>query len=143
MTDQQEILKLLRDQDEAVAQGDAEAVVAPIGDGYVSFDLPPPLKSNGDARQGIESLNAWFGTWEDGVTVNLTEPTVIVEGGLAVVHGLSRMQGVKKGDGPLDAWNRRTVVLQRQEGKWKIVHEHSSYPTAMDGSRRSMTELKP
>jgi ketosteroid isomerase-like protein len=143
MSDEQEILKLLRDQDEATARGDAEAVVAPVGKGYVSFDLPPPLQNRGNVKDGIQGLNAWFGTWEDGVTVHLADPTVIVDGGLAVVYGLSRMQGVKKGEGPLVAWNRRTVVLQRRGGKWKIVHEHSSYPMAMDGTGRSMTGLTP
>lgn len=77
------------------------------------------------------------------MSVELQNPTVIVEGDLAVVFGLSQMKGDKKGEGPVDAWSRRTVVLRRRDGQWKIIHEHSSYPMAMDGSGHAMTELKP
>jgi ketosteroid isomerase-like protein len=50
------------------------------------------------------------------------------------------MQFPKKGTGPLDAWNRRTVILSLRDGIWKIVHEHSSCPTAMDGSLKSIAD---
>lgn len=143
MSDHNDVLEVIRNQDAATLRGDAAAVVAPIDNGAILFDLPPPLQSTGNPAEGIAGLNAWFETWEGGVTVTLDSPTVMVEGNLAVVFGLSRMQGVKKEGGALDAWNRRTIVLRRHDGQWKIIHEHSSYPMAMDGSGRAMTELKP
>ncbi|CAN7685072.1 nuclear transport factor 2 family protein [Rhizobium sp. LjRoot30] len=143
MSDHYDVLDVIRNQDAATARGDAAAVVAPIDDGAILFDLPPPLQNQGNPAEGIEGLNAWFEMWEGGVTITLDNPTVIVDGDLAVVFGLNRMQGVKKDGGPLDAWNRRTVVLHRRNGQWKIIHEHNSYPMAMDGTARAMTELKP
>lgn len=143
MSDANDVLKIIADQDAAHARADARAIVAPISDDVVLFDLPPPLQIIGTAADGISGLEEWFDTWESGVSVKLHNPTVIVEGDLAVVFGLSRMKGDKKGEGPVDAWNRRTVVLNRRGGQWKIIHEHSSYPMAMDGSGRALTELKP
>ncbi len=141
--DQQLILAVLRDQEAATARGDAAGAVAPLSDYAVVYDLPPPLEYRGTAARDTVGLEQWFATWRDGVTVELTNPTVLVEGDLAVVFGLSRMRGTKTDSGHVDIWNRRTTVLQRRDGVWRIVHDHSSYPMLMDGSSRAALNLKP
>lgn len=144
-TDEQEILTLLREQEAAVGRGDAAGAIAALADDVVCYDLPPPLEYRGDAARDEEGLDRWFATWEDGVAVELADPVVLVERDLAVVFGLTRMRGKKKdgGAGPVDAWNRRTVVLRRREGRWRIVHEHQSYPMRMDGSDKVALDLHP
>jgi ketosteroid isomerase-like protein len=139
----EEILALLKAQDEATARGDAEAVVAAGAPDIVRYDLPPPLEYRGDREGEIAGLKEWFATWDGPVTTEFAKPTVLIDGDLAVAYGFSRMRGNKKGDGPIDSWNRRTVVLRRSSGRWRILHEHSSYPMAMDGSGRAETGLKP
>ena len=141
--DRDDILALLRGQEAATARGDVAAMIAPYAADAVIYDLPPPLEARGEALADTSGLEAWIATWDGPVTTELSDPTVLVEGDLAVVFGLSRMRGDQKGEGPLDAWNRRTVVLRRAEGAWRIVHEHSSYPMEMDGSGRAATNLKP
>jgi len=141
--DKADILRLLRDQEAATARGDAAGTVAPIADDAVAYDLPPPLEFRGDAARDAEAIDGWFSTWENGVTVELKDPDVLIDGDLAVVFGLSRMRGTKKGAGPLDQWSRRTVVLRRQGAAWRIVHAHSSFPMKMDGSNAAATDLKP
>lgn len=141
--DRQQILALLREQEAANARADASGVIAPLANNLVTFDLPPPLANGYDETLFTAGLERWFATWEGPVTVELADPEVLVDGDLAVVFGLSRMRGQKKESGPVDAWNRRTVVLQRIDGRWRIVHEHSSYPMAMDGSGRALTDLEP
>lgn len=140
---EKEILELLREQEDATARGDAASVVAPLARDLVTYDLPPPLEHRGAGAPYAQGLERWFATWNGPVMVKLSNPTVIIEGNLAVVFGLSRMSGDKKESGPLEAWNRRTVVLRRIAGAWKIVHEHSSYPMEMDGSGKAATNLKP
>ncbi|WPB58419.1 YybH family protein [Xylophilus sp. GOD-11R] len=142
-SDVQTILALLREQEAAIARGDAAAVHAAIADDAVVYDLPPPLEYRGAAARDDRGLNAWFATWENGVTVQMADPVVMVDGDLAVVHGLSRMRGTKKDSGPVDIWNRRTVVLRREPVGWRVVHEHGSYPMRMDGSGRAALDLKP
>jgi ketosteroid isomerase-like protein len=44
------------------------------------------------------------------------------------------MVGIKADGTKVDSWSRRTIVLQCSCGVWKIVHEHASFPVAMDGS---------
>lgn len=142
-TPKNQILALLRAQEKATARGDAAGVVAPLADDLVTYDMPPPLEYRGAGAPMIEGLEQWFATWDGPVTAELSAPTIIVEGDLAVVFGLSRMRGRKKDAGPLDSWNRRTVVLRRANGMWCIVHEHLSYPMKMDGSGQAATDLKP
>lgn len=141
--DRGQILALMRAQEAAIAKGDAAAVIAPMAPDIVNYDLPPPLEYRGENARSVEGLEAWFRTWDGPVTVETADPTVMFDGDLAVVFGLSRMRGRKNDSGPVDAWNRRTVVLRRIEGTWSIVHEDSSYPLQMDGSGRAAMNLKP
>ena len=53
------------------------------------------------------------------------------------------MVGVKVDGTEVDSWSRRTVVLQRTAALWKIVHDHLSFPLAMDGTNRAVTDLQP
>jgi ketosteroid isomerase-like protein len=138
-----EILTLLRAQEAAVARGDPDGVIAPLASDLVTYDLPPPLEYRGAGAPYAQELSRWFSTWDGPVTVEMANPSVIVDGDLAVVYGLSRMQGTKEGEGPIDSWNRQTAVLRRSAGAWRIIHEHKSYPTEMDGSGRSAVNLKP
>jgi uncharacterized protein (TIGR02246 family) len=139
----QEILNLVRRQEEAVRRGDAAGVVDIFASDAVSFDLPPPLQHSGAELLDPAGMEEWFATWDGPVSVTMRDPAVHIDGDLAVVFGLSRMQGTKKGSGLVDSWSRRTIVLKRLDGIWKVVHEHSSFPMAMDGSGRAVTDAEP
>lgn len=140
---EKEVLAVIRTQEDAIAKGDARATVDAMDADVVVFDLPPPLVYRGEQARDIEGIDAWFATWRDGVTVRMADPQFIVDGDLAVVFGLSRMTGTKTDGTRIDSWSRRTLVLRRIAGSWKIVHEHASFPMAMDGSARAVTDLLP
>ena len=141
--DTQEIRELLARRDRGIAAGDAAAAVAPYAEGAVQYDLQPPLEIGFSREEATEGVGAWLKTWNGLVTSELKSPEVIVSGDLAVAYGLANMRGDKKGEGPSDLWFRSTVVLKKQDGEWRIVHEHSSVPMMMDGSQRAATDLKP
>lgn len=141
--DREAVLSILRAQEDAIRRGDAHAAIAAVAADAVLFELAPPLQFRAGDRDGVTEIEAWFDTWDGRVTVEMANPTVIIEGDLAVVFALSHMQGTKKGGDRIDSWNRRTVVLQRTADRWQIVHEHGSYPMMMDGSARAATDLKP
>ena len=42
-----------------------------------------------------------------------------------------------------DLWYRSTVCLRKTEGRWRIVHDHTSVPFYIDGSYRAAVDLKP
>ena len=137
------VMAVIRAQEEATSEGNARASVDVLSADIVVFDLPPPLVYQGNQARDIEALEAWLATWRDGVTVHLADPQIIIDGDLAVAFGLSRMTGIKTDGAKVDSWSRRTVVLQRSGEGWKIVHEHASFPMAMDGSGRAVTDLLP
>lgn len=143
MMSEKEVLSVIRAQEDAIAEGNARATAAAMDADVVVFDLPPPLVCRGEQARDIEGIKAWFATWRDGVAVRMADPQVIIDGDLAVVFGLSRMTGTKTDGTRIDSWSRRTLVLRRIAGSWKIVHEHASFPMAMDGSERAVTDLLP
>jgi len=143
MSDHDDILKLLREREAAVARGDAAGSVAMLSDQIVTYDLAPPLRGQGAGAEAAAGLDEWFKTWTDGVTSELVGPEIRVSGDLAVVWGLEHMRGDKVDQGPVDMWSRSTLVLERHSGQWRIVHEHNSVPMMMDGSGQAATDLKP
>ena len=140
---EKEVLSVIRAQEAAIARGDACATVDAMDADVVVFDLPPPLAYRGEKARAIEGINTWFATWRDGVTVHMAEPQFMIDGDLAVAIGLSHMSGMKTDGTEVDSWSRRTLVLRRIAGSWKIVHDQASFPMAMDGSGRAVTDLLP
>jgi len=143
MADEKQIRDILRKQEEATARADAKSVIAVIDEDIVNYGLAPPLEHRGAAARDEAGLSAWFETWGGSVNVRMENPVVIVDGDLAVAFGLSVMSGGSDAEGEKHTWTRRTVVFRRDARGWRIVHEHNSYPTMMDGSFRSAIDLKP
>ena len=143
MNEESEIRKILKAREAAVAASDAEAAVAAMVPGALSYDLPPPLSYEYDHDAAVEGLNGWFDTWNGPVQSELVDPVIMISGDLAVAHGVAHMTGDKKGEGPQDVWFRSTVVLHQTDGEWRIIHEHNSFPMKMDGSGEAATDLKP
>ena len=137
------IQALLAGRNAAIGAGDAAAAVATTAMGAITYDLPPPLAYTHEPAAAIAGLNAWFSTWEGPVSLHFKSPTIRVCGDLAVAYGLTRLSGLSKSAGAHESWFRTTIVLERRPAGWHIVHEHSSYPTRMNGSGRSAIDLTP
>ena len=142
-TDRADILSLLLARRAAVHDGRCEDALADLSKDIVSYDLQPPLQFFGNDARDAEGMRAWLQTWRGSVSLTMPDPTVTIDGDLAVVRGLSRMQGEKKDTGPLELWYRSTFALQRAAGTWCIFHEHHSVPMKMDGSGLADVDLKP
>ncbi|WP_193727987.1 YybH family protein [Paraburkholderia franconis] len=142
-TDESDIRDLLTKRDDALARGDAAAVVATTDPDIVSFDLQPPLRLTGAAARDPADLDAWLATWDGPITSRFTDPVIHMSGDLAVAHGLTNLRGDKKDQGSVDAWFRSSFVLVRRASGWRIVHEHHSFPMKMDGSNLVASDLNP
>ena len=143
MTDADAIRALLAARDAAIGAEDAEAAVATTETGAVTYDLAPPLACVHDRAAAVATLDDWLATWAGPITSELNKPDIIVSGDLAVAFGFTRLRGTSKSGGPHDSWFRTTVALARRPAGWRIVHEHMSYPTRMDGTGLSATDLQP
>jgi ketosteroid isomerase-like protein len=142
-SDETVIRKLIEARNAAIHEGDAERALEAVAENVTSYDLRPPLVYRGAAARDRFALEQWFATWEGPIVVDLSDPTVMVDGDLAVAFGLGHMQGRKKAEGEVELWYRVTLCFERVRGAWKVVHEHLSVPFRMDGSGLAALDLRP
>jgi ketosteroid isomerase-like protein len=120
---------------------DAAAITAPYAPDAVLYDLAPPLCHQGHDPQDVQ---AWLDTWDGPIENEARDFSFTITGDLALGRGYFRLAGLKKGaDQPISFWMRATLALRRDDGGWRIVHEHTSVPFYMDGSLRPAFDLDP
>jgi ketosteroid isomerase-like protein len=120
---------------------DPDGIAAPYAPHAVIYDLEPPLVHDGIS---VERKRKWLATWDGPLELVTQNFKVTVSGDHAYGHGYLRLSGNKKGvDHPVSFWMRATMVFERIEGAWRIVHEHTSVPFYMDGSVRPAFDLQP
>jgi uncharacterized protein (TIGR02246 family) len=123
----------------AHATHDADAIVSAYAPDGVIYDLSPPLGRRGINR---DTVTAWLASWEGPIQIDTQDVNLTVSGELALSTALSRMRGRQNGENQ-DIWFRTTMCLRKTNGRWLIVHDHSSVPFYMDGSDRAALDLKP
>jgi len=141
--DEQAIREIIESQLRAMGMKDAAGAIKDYGKDTVMYTLAPPLRSqNDDEAAAIEAVNKWFETWETSPQYETRDLAITVSGGLAYSTGLYHLTGEQDGE-HTDQWSRRTIVFERIDGEWKIVHDHESVPFYMDGSYKAAVDLKP
>lgn len=139
-TAREEIMGLCQRLGQAHHGKDAEAILACYAEDAVINDLAPPLTRRG---MGRERLAAWLATWRGPIRVDAEDVDLAVERDLAYSSALNRMRGTTTDGTAVDLWFRTTMVFARSNGRWLIVHDHSSVPFHMDGSFRAAVDLTP
>ncbi|HEY5006906.1 MAG TPA: nuclear transport factor 2 family protein [Caulobacteraceae bacterium] len=120
---------------------DAAAIAAPYALDAALYDLAPPLCHQG---HDLKDVQAWLDTWDGPIENEARDFKFEIAGDLAFGHGYFRLAGMKKGsDQPISFWMRATMALRRDNGRWRIVHEHTSVPFYMDGSLKPAFDLEP
>jgi ketosteroid isomerase-like protein len=74
-----------------------------------------------------ESVAAWLAGWDGPIRIDARDVNLAVDGDLAFVSALNRMQG-RQGAEEQDMWHRTTMCLRKTTGRWRIVCDHSSVP---------------
>ena len=143
MSDEPAIKKRLEDRARVIGNKDASAAVGYYADEIVNFDLAPPLAHRGREATDPAGFQGWFDTWDGPFALELSQLEIRATGDLAVAFGFLHMTGKRTDGSTTDAWARFTACLERQSGEWMIVHEHQSFPTMMDGSGKSASNLQP
>jgi uncharacterized protein (TIGR02246 family) len=118
-TDEEQVRDLITAWETAVQQQDMAAVLARHAPDILMFDVPEPIQAKGMAEYQ-ETWELFFRYNTPGVaSFHLRELEVIASDTVAAAHAL------------LDAGDdkcRLTIVLQKFDGDWMIVHEHHSSP---------------
>ena len=126
LDDQEQIAALIIDWTAAVRAKDTAAVVVDHTRDMVMFDVPAPNRLDGIEayRQSWKPFFEWFG--DDG---RFEIETLDVTAGDDVAYATAILKCGKpdtlKGS---DTRLRLTVGLRREGDRWKIAHEHHSFP---------------
>lgn len=143
MSLEDEIRAVLDARRAAVAAKQARTSVQSYAHDVVLFDFPPPLAQPTSAAIDPARAQQWFDTWEGPIETELSELVIKANGDLAFAFGLLHMSGRRTDGSEGDFWSRTTICLERRDGRWRILHEHNSFPMLMDGSGKAATDLRP
>ena len=120
----------------AVFAKDVDAFVALYARDIRVFDMWGRWEHRGLAAWR-ETVAAWFGSLGDErVVVDFSDVQSELSPELASGHAFARFAAIDADGTELRALNNRfSVVLRREGGAWKIAHEHSSAPLALDTAK--------
>jgi ketosteroid isomerase-like protein len=138
---EKEIIELHQAWFAAAAAKDLDASMAPISPEIVSYEHTAPLQfTEIDAIR--EECRAGFDRAAEDFTWTVPDLRVVVRDDLAVAWGLNRMADHHP-DGTEDVtWSRGTRVFQRSGGRWRMVHQHVSFPVD-PATGQAATDLAP
>ncbi len=128
---------------QAVRTGKLDVIISFYADHITAFDMMPPFKFTdlGQYRQ-IAWIECFTDAFEFPVAYDYKEDQLRIFGDYAVIYGEIQMSGAfKKGDESVEARLRNTTVLQKIDGNWKIIHEHTSVPLGFD--MKGLMNLRP
>jgi ketosteroid isomerase-like protein len=125
-----EIRAVMKARVEAVHAKDAARLVAHHAADVVAYDLLEPLQYKGvaDLRRRAQQ---WFDGYDGPMAYEIRDLVVEAGHGVAFCHGLHHVAGTLKDGQKVDMWWRATQGFRLVDGKWRIVHEHSSLPFDM------------
>ncbi|MBV8362327.1 MAG: nuclear transport factor 2 family protein [Deltaproteobacteria bacterium] len=90
------------------------------------FDAIPPLKYAGTAAWR-KNLEGFIAAYNPGI-LEITELQVVNDDKIGYAHSIQRFTGTDKNGKRVVMAFRVTDCLEKENGKWKIVHEHNSMP---------------
>ena len=107
----------------------------------VSFDIVPPLRYRGFD----DYATAWEGAFDSfagPIDITLHDQNITVRDDIAFSHSLNRFAATTHDGVKVEYWFRWTACFQKLDGRWLIVHDHSSLPTDF-ANGRSVLDLRP
>jgi ketosteroid isomerase-like protein len=140
-----QVRAVLAEYVEAYARRDPEAILAFFADDAARYNLAPPLRQSAGTMVGdVEGVRAWLAGFDGPVVLEHRDLVVAAEAAVAFAFALTKMTAKPVGaPEAFSFWLRSTFGLRLLDGRWRIVHEHSSTPFYMDGSFRAAVDLEP
>jgi ketosteroid isomerase-like protein len=142
-SNEQQIRDLLEQKAAAVAARDPKGMTSGYAPGAVIFNLAPPLRQPGDARDP-GPMEQWLAGFDGPISMQVRDLDLTVDGDVAFGTSLNCLTATPKGMAEgFTLWFRNTWGLRRLDGRWQITHEHESVPFEMDGSFAASVGLEP
>jgi len=122
-TDETKIRTLVMGWAKAVRARDMDGALAHHTSDIVMFDVPMPLQSKG-MREYRKTWKLFFDNSPGGPgSFDVKELRITAGEKVAFCHALVRIA---------DATVRLTMGLRKEKGRWRIAHEHHSYPMELE-----------
>jgi uncharacterized protein (TIGR02246 family) len=138
-----EIRELLDSWIEAHRTRDIDAILDAYYEDGTWYSQAPPLRYSSGTPEHREFLEGWFPGFQGPVQITVRDLEIHASGDLAYCHGLAQMSATTADGQSFAFWYRITLGLSKENGNWKIAHEHESVPFHMDGSFLAATDLQP
>lgn len=137
-----EIIDLLHEWDIAIAGLDIEHALRLCVPEVRFFDLSTEV-------HGLEAYEEKWNLYKPymlhGITIQRHDVTIHVERNLAFIHGyvkLSPEHAEKIQSLPAVKWCRTSLCLKKEQGQWKMVHQHISVPVEIQTGTLQVLELE-
>jgi uncharacterized protein (TIGR02246 family) len=124
--DQAELRELIARWSKAVRDQDLAGVRANHDADILMFDVPPPFLSRG--------LDAYMATWDEffamqakPVQFDFHDVEITAGNDVAFATAIGRCCDLSSGE-KVDLEFRLTIGFRKDDGRWRIVHEHHSIP---------------
>ena len=118
-----ELRALLDGWSAGTAAGDLDALMEPIADDVVSYEVDGNYTGKPAVR---EVCKAGLESSPGPISFTVPDPTVEVAGNLAVVWALDHVTNQPE--------SRSTRVFRKTPGGWRMIHQHLSYPSRIGSS---------
>lgn len=137
----EEIVDLLHEWDGAITGLDIQNVLKLCVSDVRFFDLSTEV-------HGLEAYEQKWNLYKPymlhGVTIQRHDVTIHVESHLAFIHGyvkLTPANAEKVKWLPSVKWCRTSLCLKKEQGQWKMVHQHISVPVEIETHSMKVLEL--
>jgi uncharacterized protein (TIGR02246 family) len=137
--DEQEIRALVQQMIAAFKAKDITTIMSTYApdESLVVFDLTPPLRHVG-AKAYQKGWEEFFAAFPGPVEVEMNEMRIMTAGTLGVSHDIDHWVLTDKEGKKIHLTFRATNVYRKIDGKWRIIHEHNSFPVDLATGRADL-----
>ncbi|MCP2275158.1 conserved hypothetical protein [Nocardia amikacinitolerans] len=139
MNDEARIRELIERWAAAVRAGDLAGVLADHADDIVMYDVPPP-------NDGVRGIDAYRETWPpffrwlaEGAVFEIVSLDVTAGSDVAFAYALLRCGKPEEFRVDPDNRLRLTIGLRKSDDRWRVTHEHHSFPLPISAPDASET----
>lgn len=140
-TNEAQIRAIIYERVEGVKNKDVNALIVNHAPDVKEFDLLDTLHYEG-VEKVKERAQKWLSAYETKIGYEVRDLEIMSGETVAFCKYLYRVTGTLKTGGEVAMWVRATVCLQKNDGEWKIVHEHQSVPFDAE-TGKALLDLEP
>lgn len=127
--DEAELRALIARWSQAVRNKDMSGIRADHDPDILMFDVPPPFLSRG--------IDAYMATWPQFLNrfarpmrFAFSDIEIVTGRDVAFATAVGHCDDSENGGEPVELLFRLTMGFRKQNGRWRIVHEHHSVPAS-------------